>query len=71
MESLRENFALKNEDILNNKVEPTLESLSETFALNKEDIVHPTSFKTIMRLQQKDKSLIDIAKEKPNDYYIK
>ena len=43
----------------NNKVEPTLESLSENFALNKEDVLHPTSFKTIMRFQQKDKSLID------------
>ena len=55
----------------NNKVEPTLESLSEHFALNKEDVLHPTSFKTIMRFQQKDKSLIEIAKEKPKDYSIK
>ena len=54
----------------NNKVEPTLESLSEHFALNKEDVLHPTSFKTIMRFQQKDKSLIEIAKEKPKDYSI-
>ena len=30
----------------------------------------PTSFKTIMRFRQKDKSLIDIAKEKPKDYSI-
>ena len=37
----------------NNKVERTLESLSDNFALNKEDILHPTSFKTIMRFQQK------------------
>ena len=28
------------------------------FALNKEDILHPTSFKTIMRFQQPNKSLI-------------
>ena len=48
-----------------NKVEPTLESLSENFALNKEDILHPTSFKTIMRFQHGNKSLIEIAKEKP------
>ena len=48
----------------NNKVEPTLESLSDNFASNKEDIIHHTSFKTIMRFQQKDKSLIEIAKEK-------
>ena len=39
--------------------------------LNKEDVLHPTSFKTIMRFQQKDKSLIEIAKEKPKDYSIK
>ena len=51
----------------NNKVEPTLDSLSENFALNKEDVLHPTSFKTIMRIQQKDKSLIEMAKEKPNE----
>ena len=49
----------------NNRVEPSLESLSEHFALSKEDVLHPTSFKTIMRFQQKDKSLIQIAKEKP------
>ena len=44
-----------------------MESLSEHFPLNKEDVLHPTSFKTIMRFQQKDKSLI----EKPDDYSIK
>ena len=42
----------------NNKIKPTLECLSENFALNKEDVLHPTSFKTIMRFQQKDKFLI-------------
>ena len=36
-----------------------------------EDVLHPTSFKTIMRYQQKDKSLIGIANEKPKDYFIK
>ena len=41
----------------NNQVKPTLESLSENFALNNEDVLHPTSFKTIMRFQQKDKCL--------------
>ena len=64
------NNSSKNDNIIN-KVEPTLESLSEHFALNKEDVLHPTSFKTIMRFQQKDKSLIQIAKEKPDDYSIK
>ena len=56
----------------NNKVEPTLESINEDIALNKEDVLHPTSFnKTIMRFQQKDKSLIEIDKEKLKDYSIK
>ena len=55
----------------NNKVDTTLESLSENFDLNKEDVLHPTSFKTIIRFQQKDKYLIGIVKEKPNDYSIK
>ena len=54
---------LKQNININNKVEPTLESLSEIFALNKEDVLHPTSFKTIMRFQQKDNSLIEIAKK--------
>ena len=48
----------------NNKIEATLESLSENFALNKENVLHPTSFKTIMRFQHNDKSLVEIAKEK-------
>ena len=34
----------------NNNVEPTLECLYENFALIKEDVLHPSSFKTIMRL---------------------
>ena len=56
----------------NNKVESTVESLSENSALNKYDVFHPTSFKTIMRFQQqKDKSLIEVAKEKPKDYFIR
>ena len=29
---------------------PTLESLSEHFALNKEDVLHPSSFKTIIKI---------------------
>ena len=61
---------LNNTNSNNNIVGPTLESLSKNFALNKEDVLHPTGFKTIMRFQQKDKSLIEIAKEKPNDYSI-
>ena len=36
-----------------------------------EAILHPTRFKKIMIFQQNDKSLIKIAKEKPNDYSIK
>ena len=53
---------LNNPNSDNNKVEPTLESLREMYALNNEDILCPTSFKTIMRFQQKDKFLIEIAK---------
>ena len=50
----------------NNKVEPPSECLSENknFALNNEDVLYPTRFKTIMKFQQKDKSLIEIAKGK-------
>ena len=55
----------------NNKVEPTVESVSENFALNEEDVLNPTSFKTVMSYEQKDKSLIEIAKEKPKDHSIK
>ena len=62
---------LNNTNSNSNKVELTLESLSENFAWNDEDALHPTSFKTNMRFQQKDKSLIKIANENPNDYSIK
>ena len=41
------------------------------FFLKNEVVLHPTSFKTIMRLQQKDKYLIEIVKEKLNDNSIK
>ena len=60
-----------NNENRNNKVEPSLESLSENFALNKEDVLHHTSFKSIMGFQHKNKSLIEIPKEKPNNYSIK
>ena len=62
---------LNNTTTYNNKAELTLESLNENSNLNKEDILHPNSFKTIMRFQQKDKSLSKIAKENPKDYSIK
>ena len=52
-------------------VEPTLGSLSKNSASYNEDFPHPTNFKTIMRFQQKDKSLMQITKDKPNDYSIK
>ena len=35
------------------------------------NIFHPTSFNTMMRFQQKDKSLIVSAKQKPKHYSIK
>ena len=62
---------LNNTNSNHNKVEPTLQSLvSENFALNEEDVLHPTSFKTIMRFQQQDNSLIEIAKVKSKAYSI-
>ena len=48
------------------EVDLVLESLSENFALNKKDVLYPISFKTMIIFQQKDKSLIQITKEKPN-----
>ena len=66
------NFNYNNNNNNNyNKVEPILESLWKNLALNKEDVLHRTSFKNTMRFQQKDQSLIEIAKEKPNDHAIK
>ena len=38
-------------------------SPSENFASVKEEILHQTNFKIIIRFQQKDYSLIKIAKE--------
>ena len=60
---------LNNVNSNNKKIEPTF--LSENIALSKENVLHSTSFKTILRLEQKDKSLIEIAKEKPKDHSIK
>ena len=51
-----------------NKVEPTWESLSANFTLNNKNILHPTNFK---KFQQKDKCLIEIAKENAKVYSIK
>ena len=42
-------------------------NLSENFALNKADDLHTTNFKSCMRFQQKNKSKIEIAKEKPKN----
>ena len=58
----------KIDSIKNNKVESFLHSLSENYLLNHKNILHPTSFKTIMRFQQKVKSLIEITKEKLLDF---
>ena len=55
----------------NNKVESASNSVSENFASNNEDSLHPTSFKSIMTFQLKNKSQIENAKEKPEDYFIK
>ena len=59
---------LKNNNHSNgDNAEPTLESLHEYLTLNDDDLLHPTSFKSIMRFQQKDKSLIQIPKENPKE----
>ena len=58
----------KKTDNLNNKIEPNLNSLSDNFTLENDDILYPTSFKTIIRLQQQDKSLIEIAQNQSDDY---
>ena len=55
--------ALSRQDKKNKNIEQALDIFSKSFALDNEDILYPTSFKTIMRFQQKDKSLIEIAKE--------
>ena len=57
-----------NSNNIHNKVEPTLESLSENFTLNKEDVLHPTSFKTIMRFHQQDKSFRSLHAHTRNNY---
>ena len=41
------------------------EKMRYSTSLNNEDVLHPSSFKTIIRFQQKDKTLIEIAMEKP------
>ena len=51
----------KTDNLKDYKVELTLESQSENFALNNEYINRSTSFKTIIRFQHKDLSLIKIA----------
>ena len=56
---------------INNKVEPSLESLSKNFTFNNIGVLHHTGFKIIMSFQQKDKSLIEIAKEWPKNCFIK
>ena len=38
------------------------QSLAEHFALEKEDLSHPTNYKSIMKSQQQDKTLIETAK---------
>ena len=56
----------------NKKVESFLENQSETFALKKEDDVHYPAhqFQNCYEITKKVKSLIEIAKAKPNDYSI-
>ena len=43
-----------------NPIKPNIISLTENFSLEKEDILHPVNYKTMIRYQQSNKSLIDI-----------
>ena len=45
---------MNNLNDIDSKVEPTLIYPSENFVSSNKDVLHPTSFKTIMRFQQKD-----------------
>jgi len=50
-------------------VKAEVHALAKHFALTKEDapnMAHPTNYKTIMKFQQKDKSLIETAKKNKN-----
>ena len=51
-------------------VPATAHKMAEHFALEEEDIFHPTSYKTILRYQQKDIAQSKIAKEH-KDFSIK
>ena len=46
----------------NNPIKPNMSSLAEHFSLEKENVLHPVNYKTIMRYQENDKSLIETAK---------
>ena len=41
--------------------------LGEHFSLEKENVLHPVNYKTIMRYQENDKSLIETAKLNKDD----
>ena len=48
--------------------------MAEHFTLNRNDLLdylYPVNYKTIMKFQQKDKTLIETAKIKTNSYSIK
>jgi len=50
-------------------VKAEVHALAKHFALTEEDVpdmTHPTNYKTIMKLQQKDKSLLETAKKNKN-----
>ena len=58
--------ALSRLDIVDtpNPVKINIESVNEHYGLGDEDVSYPTNYKTIMRYQQKDKKLINIAQNK-------
>ena len=47
-----------------------MSSLAEYFSLEKENVLHPINYKSIMRYQQNDKSLVETS-EIYKDYLIK
>ena len=56
--------ALSRLDIIdtNNPIKPDMSSLAGLFTSEQEDVPHPIIYKTIMRYQQNNKSLIETAK---------
>ena len=57
-----------------NTIQTNIQSMVEHFALDRNDLLdnlHSVNYKTIMKFQQKDKTLIETANIKAKSYYIK